>query len=291
MRLSRRTTLVSITIAGLAAMLALGVVLVFTSPNMTSAGHPGSGGGDHSGEPNPNTGVPSEEPSTAPPPTTAPPSPTPSETKTSDPGTPPDTGGNPWDRVMYTTGGSSVALTFDDGPDPTWTPKVLAKLRDRGIKATFCLIGKNAAAHPDLVADIVADGHTLCNHSWSHDLKLGTHSRADIKDDLQRTNDAIRKGAPGADIAYFRHPGGNWTNDAIDVADELGMKPLNWSVDPADWQKPPADKIADRVIGKTKNGSIVLMHDGGGDRSHTLEALDRILPDLSERFKLIALRH
>ena len=70
-----------------------------------------------------------------------------------------------------------VALTFDDGPDPTYTPQVLALLRPYRVKATFCVVGENAQAHPDLVRQIVADGHTLCNHSWHHDVLLGTRSR------------------------------------------------------------------------------------------------------------------
>lgn len=288
MRVTRKTKLVWAGIAAIAVLLAVGVKFALEDPALKAGSQAGAAGpGGES--PNPNTGQPSETPP-PPPPTTTPPSPTPSKTKGDGEDKPPKPK-NPYDRVMYTTGGKSVALTFDDGPDPTWTPEVLGKLRERGIKATFCLIGKNADAHPDLVADIVRDGHTLCNHSWGHDLKLGKRSAEEIRADMQRTNDAIHRGAPGADIAYFRHPGGAWTNRAIDIADELGMKSLNWTVDPADWEKPSAKKIAARVIDNTQKGSIVLMHDGGGDRSRTLEALDKILPNLQDRFKLVALRH
>ncbi|WP_285662865.1 polysaccharide deacetylase family protein [Actinorhabdospora filicis] len=232
-----------------------------------------------------------------PPPTSAPASPSPSPSASS-----PDDGkhqddpskiksDNPLDRVIYTTGSNAVALTFDDGPDPNWTPKVLGKLREYGVKATFCLVGKNADAYPELVQEIVRDGHTLCNHSWSHDLELGKKSREEIRKDMQKTNDAIHRAVPGEDIAYFRHPGGNWTNNAIDIASELGMKSLNWNVDPKDWEKPSAKKIADRVITNTKVGSIVLLHDAGGDRTNSYNALDRILKELGDRFKLIPLRH
>ncbi|MEV0648159.1 polysaccharide deacetylase family protein [Phytomonospora sp. NPDC050363] len=269
-----------------AVLFGVGVKFALDDPAL-QAGNPAIAGPQNDESANPNSGQPSETP---PPPPTTPPSPSPSKSKDKDK-KPPKKSDNPYDRVMYTTGGKSVALTFDDGPDPTWTPKVLGKLREYGIKATFCLIGKNADAYPDLVADIVRDGHTLCNHSWGHDLKLGKKEPADIRADMQRTNDAIHRGAPGADIAYFRHPGGAWTNKAIDVAEELGMKSLNWTVDPADWEKPPAKTIAARVIDDTQKGSVVLMHDGGGDRSRTLEALDKILPNLQDRFKLVALRH
>jgi len=288
-RVTRKTKLVWAGIAAVAVLLAVGIKFALEDPALKAGSQAGAAGPQDVESPNSNTGQASETP----PPTTPPasPSPSPSKPDDKDPDGKDPKPKDPYDRVMYTTGGKSVALTFDDGPDPNWTPKVLGKLRERGIKATFCLIGKNADAHPDLVADIVRDGHTLCNHSWSHDFKLGKKSAEEIRADLQRTNDAIRRGAPGADIAYFRHPGGAWTNRAIDIADELGMKSLNWSVDPADWEKPAARKIASRVIDNAEKGSIILMHDGGGDRSHTLEALDRILPNLQDRFKLIALRH
>jgi peptidoglycan/xylan/chitin deacetylase (PgdA/CDA1 family) len=182
-----------------------------------------------------------------------------------------------------------VALTFDDGPNPTYTPQILNLLREYGIKATFCLIGVNVRNHPELVQRIVREGHTLCNHTWNHDLQLGTRSVAEIRSDLQRTNDEIHRAMPGAKISYFRHPGGNWTAAAVQVATELGMTPLHWAVDPRDWDRPGTDEIIHTVISQTRAGSIVLMHDGGGDRSQTVEACRTILPNLKSRFALIAL--
>ncbi|MFE9954765.1 polysaccharide deacetylase family protein [Micromonospora sp. NPDC005299] len=187
------------------------------------------------------------------------------------------------------TGSARIALTFDDGPDPQWTPQVLALLKEYGVRATFCVVGENAENHPDLVRSIVADGHSLCNHSWNHDITLGDRTPEAIRDDLVRTNDAIRAAAPDARIAYFRQPGGAWTYPVVSVCEELGMTPLHWAVDPTDWQAPGADKISQAVLAQTRPGSIVLMHDAGGDRSGTVEALQRLLPELLHRFQLEAL--
>jgi peptidoglycan/xylan/chitin deacetylase (PgdA/CDA1 family) len=194
----------------------------------------------------------------------------------------------PW-GARRTTGTQEVALTFDDGPDPGWTPQVLGLLRQYHLKATFCVIGIYAAEFPQLVRQIVAEGHTLCNHTWRHDLGLGSRGKAAILDDLTRTNNAIRAAAPQARISYYRQPGGLWTQDLVAIARQLGMTPLHWAVDPQDWRKPGAQAVASRVTSATHPGSIVLMHDGGGDRSGTVNALRTILPNLTARFSLVAL--
>lgn len=190
---------------------------------------------------------------------------------------------------MMSTGSSRVALTFDDGPDPQYTPQVLALLRQYRVKATFCVVGENAESYPDLVQAIVAEGHTLCNHSWNHDVTLGDQSPDAIRDDLLRTDEAVRAAVPNARIAYYRQPGGAWTTAVVSVAEELGMTPLHWAVDPVDWQLPGAAQITDTVLTQTGPGSIVLMHDAGGDRSGTVEALHHLLPELLSRFQLEAL--
>ncbi|MFR9776593.1 polysaccharide deacetylase family protein [Micromonospora sp. MS34] len=191
--------------------------------------------------------------------------------------------------VLMTTGSAQVALTFNDGPDPTWTPLVLKALRQFRVKATFCLLGRNAHAYPELVRAIAADGHTLCNHSWNEDLDLGSRSRQDIEGDLLRTSQAIRAAAPQAPIKYFRQPGGNWSPQLVTVAENLGMTGLHWAVDPRDWEEPPAAAIIATVSSRTETGAIVLLHDGGGDRQNTVTALATLLPDLVSRFQLEAL--
>jgi peptidoglycan/xylan/chitin deacetylase (PgdA/CDA1 family) len=195
---------------------------------------------------------------------------------------------------MTRTGGSGVALTFDDGPDPVQTPRLLDLLAKYHVKATFCLVGTNVQAYPALVRRIVADGHTLCNHSWRHSLTLGRQSPAVIRADLQQTNDAIHDAAPGATIAYLRAPGGNFTPAYVRVATEMGMKSIYWQTDPRDWDHPigessPAHRA--RVIAAVQKqvhkGSIVLSHDCG--QPDTIVAYRVLIPWLQARYRLIAL--
>lgn len=192
--------------------------------------------------------------------------------------------------LRRTTGVRAVALTFDDGPDPTWTPKVLDRLRAARVTATFCVVGKQARRHPDLVRRIVREGHQLCNHSWNHDLDLARRPAAEIRRDLLRTNAAIRAAVPGAKVPFYRQPGGRWTAEVVTVAKQLGMRSLHWHVDPQDWGKPTAATIAKRVRAAARPGSIVLLHDGGGDRAATLAASPRLITDLKRRYGVARLR-
>jgi len=192
------------------------------------------------------------------------------------------------------TGNKAVALTFDDGPDPAETPKILQLLAQQHVHATFCLVGKNVAKFPGLVRQIVAGGNTVCNHTWSHDLKLGKKSPAQIKADMQRTNAAIRAAAPKAKIKYFRAPGGNFTPAIVSIAKQLGMGSLYWKVDPRDWDHPKGETRAQhraRVISKVEHnthaGSIVLSHDYA--QPDTIAAYHTLVPWLKKRYKLAAL--
>jgi peptidoglycan/xylan/chitin deacetylase (PgdA/CDA1 family) len=193
-----------------------------------------------------------------------------------------------------TTGSKAVALTFDDGPDPVQTPKILKLLAQNHTHATFCLVGRNVQKHPELVRQIVAGGHTLCNHTWNHDLKLGKKPAAKIKADLVRTNAAIRAAAPNAKIKYFRAPGGNFTSGVVSIAKQLGMTSLYWKVDPRDWDHPKGEthaqhqrKVIRQVERHTKAGAIVLSHDYG--QPDTIVAYRTLLPWLHKRYRLIGL--
>jgi peptidoglycan/xylan/chitin deacetylase (PgdA/CDA1 family) len=176
----------------------------------------------------------------------------------------------------------AVALTFDDGPHPKYTEQVLAVLRDREVVATFCLVGSPAKSNPDLVKAIVADGHVLCNHTVSHDMGLRHESDGAITSDLEETRAAILAAAPDADIRFFRAPGGNFAKNLNSTAATLGFTPLGWSIDTRDWQKPGAAAIRDSVLAQIHPGAVVLMHDGGGDRSQTVSALPEIIDGLAE---------
>jgi peptidoglycan/xylan/chitin deacetylase (PgdA/CDA1 family) len=186
--------------------------------------------------------------------------------------------------------GRAVALTFDDGPHPVWTPQVLDHLRAAGIKATFCLVGVRAQQYPALVQRIAREGHTLCNHSWQHDFSLGVRADSVIRADLIRTNQAIRRAVPGAEIRYFRQPGGKWTPAVIRVARDLGMVNLHWTTDPRDWERPGAEAVARRTLQRAQPGAIVLLHDGGGDRSGTAAACPYIIAQLQRRYGIALLR-
>jgi peptidoglycan/xylan/chitin deacetylase (PgdA/CDA1 family) len=187
------------------------------------------------------------------------------------------------------TGSSAIALTFDDGPDPRWTPQTLAILRKYHVKATFCLIGSNVKKHPALVKKIVADGHALCNHTMHHDEHLRDKSQATILADMRQTSALITKASGGIKPRYFRAPGGNWSPKVVADARSLGMASLGWQVDPRDWAKPPASTIVARVRAGAKPGSIILMHDGGGDRSRSVAALKILVPVLKQKHRIIRL--
>ncbi len=197
-------------------------------------------------------------------------------------------------RSEIVTGTDAVALTFDDGPDPVLTPKLLDLLAKEKVRATFCVVGTQAKAFPDLVRRIAADGHALCNHSWNHSFKLGRAKPEDIRADLARTNAAIRAAVPDARISYFRAPGGNFTEPLVRTAEDLGMASIYWQVDPRDWEHKDgasADQHVQRIVAsvqrETRPGSIVLSHDFA--QPTTIRAYEVLLPWLRERFILAPL--
>ncbi|WP_285551242.1 polysaccharide deacetylase family protein [Actinoplanes regularis] len=194
-------------------------------------------------------------------------------------------------KSLLTTGGRQVALTFDDGPDPEQTPKILAMLDQYGVKATFCLVGSQAEKHPDLVRDIVAAGHSLCNHTFDHDLSIAKKSPSQIRADLKKTNAAIRAAVPDAPIPFFRAPGGNFNDRLVKVAHGIGMASLYWEVDPRDWEHLENETDAEhikRVVATVKKqvkpGAIVLSHDF--NQPDTIAAYKELLPWLAENFDL-----
>ncbi|GAA2443199.1 polysaccharide deacetylase family protein [Streptomyces macrosporus] len=179
------------------------------------------------------------------------------------------------------SGGRTVSFTFDDGPDPTHTPRMLEVLRKHGVKATFCLWGDHVRQYPHLVRSIVADGHRLCNHTMSHQ-DLGGWSQQQIRQNLEQTNAVIRQAAPGAQITYFRAPYGSW-GQSPQVAASLGMQPLGWRLAINDWEPPGTSELVRRIVQGVTPGAVVLMHDGGGDRSQTVSAVDQAIPQLKSQ--------
>lgn len=188
-------------------------------------------------------------------------------------------GGKP---PLRRVGGKLIALTIDDGPSPTYTPEYLRLLAKLHIKAVFCLIGENVRRYPNLVKQIVAGGHVLCNHTMHHDEHLGTKSVSTIHTDLTATTAAIVKASGGVRPVFFRAPGGNWTSRLLAQSRQVGLTPLDWSVDPRDWSRPGVAHITS-VIKNASPGSIILCHDGGGNRTQTYAALQKALPALKSR--------
>ena len=173
---------------------------------------------------------------------------------------------------------NTVALTIDDGPDPTWTPKVLDLLAANGVHATFSLIGRQAQAYPTLVRRIVSAGHGVCNHSMTHPQPFGARPTAAIRQQIVGAQ-AVISDAAGAPPRLFRAPGGDWTPAVLDLTAELGLTPLGWSVDPRDWALPGIPAIQ-TSLSRATAGDILLTHDGGGNRAQTVAALQAVLPHL-----------
>ncbi|WP_250038284.1 polysaccharide deacetylase family protein [Paractinoplanes maris] len=181
--------------------------------------------------------------------------------------------------VVPAQGGTKVvALTFDDGPHPAYTPQVLKILRKHHVKATFFVIGQSAAAHPDLVRAIVDDGHAVGTHTWSH-ANLRHLPAGRVRTEVGRAVDTVAA-TTGRIPGLFRAPYGNWSPTVFQVCAALGQTSIAWDVDPRDWENPGASRIRSKVLDQVGNRSIVLAHDGGGDRSQTVSALRGFLPIL-----------
>ena len=167
-------------------------------------------------------------------------------------------------------------LTFDDGPDPRFTPEVLDLLDRYEAKATFFVLGSSAERYPELIAETVDRGHTIANHTWAHD-DLTALSHDEFIGTVGRTADLL--GPVAADC--LRPPGGRLDEDTTAWAAELGLRLELWTVDTRDWEQPGVDSITAKVFQGAAPGAVVLMHDGGGDRSQSVAALALVLSDLT----------
>lgn len=194
---------------------------------------------------------------------------------------PPPAPGRPLTRVSAV--GGTIALTFDDGPDPRWTGQVLALLAEYRMHATFCLIGGYARKYPALVRQIVARGNSLCNHTFTHDEHVGSRPPPQLRADLESTSAAITTASGGAPPRYFRAPAGRWTPALLSESRAEGMTPLGWTVDPRDWAQPGTPAIVAAVLRSLRPGAIILMHDGFGHRDQSVAALRQLLPVLVAR--------
>lgn len=180
--------------------------------------------------------------------------------------------------------GKYVALTFDDGPHPSLTPKALDILNRHGAKGTFFMLGQNAARYKSIVARAAAEGHELGVHTWSH-IKMNSSSRAKVDSEVSRTQRVLAD-ASGVTPRVMRPPYGA-TNKALveHMYNRYGMASILWDVDTIDWRKPGVSKVISTAVNKAKPGSIILVHD---IHATTLSALEGIVTGLQQRgFKLV----
>ncbi|HZB87626.1 MAG TPA: polysaccharide deacetylase family protein [Terracidiphilus sp.] len=160
-----------------------------------------------------------------------------------------------------------LALTFDDGPNPAWTPRLLDILAAHNVCATFFMVGSFAQAEPALVRRVAAAGHLIGNHTWSHP-NLACTASAKIREELTRTSDTLAQ-ITGQPVRFFRPPFGARRPFALKTARDLGMIPVTWNTMTNDWAEPSAEKIASALIQKIEKNqqrgfaSNIVLHDGG----------------------------
>jgi peptidoglycan-N-acetylglucosamine deacetylase len=176
-----------------------------------------------------------------------------------------------------------VALTFDDGPSLQYTPQILDVLKEKGVHATFFVIGRNVVKYPDLVKREIEEGNAVGNHTWSHPFMAPLESKSQLTIEITRTDAAIFK-ASGIHSTLFRPPHGWRSPWMVKTIEDLGYDVINWTVDPKDWKHPKAIIIIKRVEHVFGKSAIVLLHDGlemkaDPGQENTVLALGEIIDD------------
>ncbi|MEI6819664.1 MAG: polysaccharide deacetylase family protein [Verrucomicrobiota bacterium] len=185
-----------------------------------------------------------------------------------------------------------VALTFDDGPDPVTTPALLKILAAHGAKATFFMLGENAARYPEVVEAVRADGHAIGNHSWNHP-SFPLISKSNLAHQIRRCSHSLQ----GNDLLLFRPPYGHQTALTQLMIRLMGYRVVTWNVVLPDWLDHSGEQLANMAAHQIRPGSILLMHDGlmdfiedrFTDRSPTLEAVERILGTFSNQYEFVTI--
>jgi peptidoglycan/xylan/chitin deacetylase (PgdA/CDA1 family) len=179
-----------------------------------------------------------------------------------------------------------LALTFDDGPNPTWTPRLLDVLARHAVHATFFMVGSHAQAEPALVRRVLAAGHLVGNHSWSHP-NLAYTRASRVREELVRSKDTLEQ-LTGQPLVYFRPPFGARRPFVFRAASELGLTPVLWNAMTSDWSEPSADKIVARLSSRIERlerhgwAANIVLHDGNhldmaANRAPSVAAADALL--------------
>jgi peptidoglycan-N-acetylglucosamine deacetylase len=174
-----------------------------------------------------------------------------------------------------------VALTFDDGPWPSHTQQVLDILAEQDVKASFFMVGYLAERYPDVARRVVDEGHLVGNHTQNHTVL--TRQSAEVTRTQIETGSRTLQKVTGVAPAWFRPPGGGMNAQVLKEAKRAGMDLVMWDVDPQDWRRPGVDHMLTSMLKQIKPGSVVLLHDGGGNRSQTIEMLPLLIEELKER--------
>lgn len=175
-------------------------------------------------------------------------------------------------------GGKRIALTFDDGPHATRTPEILDMLSEYHVRATFFVVGTNVSRFPDLVRRERSEGHEIGNHTYDH-ARLSCCSEAEISDEIAGAEDLLME-TVGHIPTLFRPPEGAYSEKVLRVAETMDYRVILWTVDTRDWAGTGTKEMVDNVKEHVRDGSIILFHDFAGPKTHTLEALRILIPEL-----------
>lgn len=178
--------------------------------------------------------------------------------------------------------GKLIALTFDDGPWPGSTAAVLDALKAEDVKATFFMIGRQVYRYPDVVKRVKAEGHTIGNHTEDHVYMTGGTPPATVRFQIAEGQTAVQKVAQ-TKPRWFRPPGGYLSPAVGTECGRYGLRVAMWTADTQDWRKPAVSTLVQRIVSSAKPGAVILLHDGGGDRTRTVEALGPAIRELKKR--------